>query len=606
MATENIQIDVNSQELQALIAQLNEAQAQLAAMEQAADEAANSMDKLGDEAAQAGRQVDAAGKEGADGMEGMGLAAGAAGIAIAGVAAAAALASAAIAKYTEETAEQKTQLNALLNQTDVFLESLGRTIIESEGVSRAMNVVSRAMNFAEGNMEGLASVITSVVNFALDALNIAIQTVIVGWTTLKTVLLVLDTGLTTIGTALLNVAAFSTRLQLAVVELSLAFGQGLLTVLQSVIEKFGQLIQAAAPVARVIGLDMTGALEAVEFASEGLDTVIGGLQTARTAAQGAAAGIAEFQSNANSAAVERIVANNTAIAEGYVWMGDALIAVDAAFNGYNNALEENIRLTEEAATAAGKNIDKIRAAQLALEKYQRALDAANGVKEPIKDLTPIDPKAQAEIIRVKAAGELQVLLDRQAEQARARMEREEAARAEDLDAYKTDLETRFELMRGFSVAYEDLSAEQRARLGKMTDAQAEAVGMTREAVTQIGASSAAAVTAAIASGEDAGKALKAAVGQELVSIGTGAIFKGAIQLASGQPQGALVTAAGIAAVAAGTAMGGGGASPSVAPPRAVGNSSNVSIQSNFGFVGDSRAAARDVAEVNRNAQRRGM
>jgi hypothetical protein len=201
---------------------------------------------------------------------------------------------------------------------------------------------------------------------------------------------------------------------------------------------------------------------------------------------------------------------------------------------------------------------------------------------------------------------LQRHLDEQARLTQERMAREEEARAANLEAFKADIEERYELLHGYSLAYEDMTDKQIQNTARMTDSQAKAIGFTRETMAQAGAASAVALAAAAGEGKSAADAMKAVIGQELVSVGTAAIFKGAIKTAGGNPMGLLETAAGVAAVAAGTAMGASkGASPSVPVSTTPGENQTTYTSVSFGFVGDRRAAGREVAEVQENANRRG-
>ena len=103
--------------------------------------------------------------------------------------------------------------------------------------------------------------------------------------------------------------------------------------------------------------------------------------------------------------------------------------------------------------------------------------------------------------------------------------------------------------------------------------------------------------------------MKKIIGQELVARGTAAIFSGAIKTATGNPIGLLEVGAGVAAVAAGTAMGASGgksASPSTPPSPRAGETQTQFTNVSFGFVGDRRAAGREVADVQEDARRRGL
>jgi len=208
------------------------------------------------------------------------------------------------------------------------------------------------------------------------------------------------------------------------------------------------------------------------------------------------------------------------------------------------------------------------------------------------------------------AARIQSLQDHLNDQARItsdRMAREESSRAESLASFKSDIEQRFELLNGYSLAYGEMTDKQIQNTAKMTDGEAAALGTAKTTFAEVGASSVAALATAAVEGKSAADAMKKIIGQELVSRGTAAIFSGAIKAAGGNPMGVAEAAAGTAAVAAGAAMGaaGGKKSPSVPMNRDAGRTSSVSVMNNFGFVGDRRATANEVADTTRSAQRRG-
>lgn len=208
---------------------------------------------------------------------------------------------------------------------------------------------------------------------------------------------------------------------------------------------------------------------------------------------------------------------------------------------------------------------------------------------------------------------LQAHLDEQARITADRMAREEAIRSQNLEAFKSDIEARYEMLHGFSISYEEMTNKQIQNISKLTDNQSKALGFTRTSFAEIGAASVTALATAAGEGKSAVDALKATIGQELVARGTAAIFDGVIKTAQGNPMGLAITAAGTAAVAAGAALGASGAkttatkkSPSTARQPAPGRNSDVSVMNNFGFVSDRRAVAREVADTTRTAVRRGQ
>jgi hypothetical protein len=599
MTTANINVDVNSRELTELINRLQAADKELDDLKGSANQAARAMNNLGDEASQAGRKVEAAGDAGAGGMDAMSLAGGAAGLAIAAVAAAAALAAAAIGKYAEETANQETQLNSLLNQTDAFLGTLGETIMESDGVKRAMGLLSTVMTVLTNNMDTIGAVISSIVNFGLEMLNRAIQIGVVGFTAYRLAVIAAEAMLQTMITGLLNLGGHISRATLAVAGLGLAFAEGLVKAMQLGIEKFGQLIEAIAPFAAKMGIDLSGVTASLGSMNEGLDTVVVGLQGVQDAATQQGLDIAARQTERLSR-LQTNLADSTAEA----WaeldvMGDRMIAVDATFQNANTTLGETVRLTDDLT-------DSVAAAARTVPGGLEGIGvAARGIFFTIRQGVAVFGEGVA--YAQQQAAELQTHLDGQASRTAERQAREEEARAESLEAFKTDIEERFELLHGYSLAYEEMTNKQIQNTAKMTDDQAKALGGAKTAFAEIGAASVAALAAAAGEGKSAADALKAVIGQELVARGTAAIFDGAIKIAGGNPMGFAIAAAGTAAVVAGTAMGASkGASPSTPPSTTPGESMTQYTSVNFGFVGDRRAAGREVADVQENAQRRGL
>lgn len=599
MSTASINVDVNSRELTQLIGQLQVADRELDDLKQSADQAARSMDNLGDEAAQAGRKVEAAGNAGAGGMGAMGLAAGAGAAAIAGVAAAAALASAAISKYAEETANQETQLNTLLNQTDTFISTLGATIMQSDGAKRVMSLLSGVITTLTNNMDTIGSVITTVVNFGLEALNRAIQIGIVGWAAYKIAVIGAEAMIQTIITGVLNLGGSITRATLAVAGLGLAFAEGLVSAMQMGIEKFGQLIEAIAPFAARMGIDISGVTTVLGNMNDGLEENVTSLRNLQAQAREEGIRIQGQQAERTARLNENYRESIEEVYQELDVMGDRMIAVDATFQNLNTNIEESVRVTDELATSTAEAAEVVSQSLGILETATRSIFGAvrQGVSSFGEGIAYVrDQSAQ-----------LQAHLDEQAAATQERMAQEEAARAASLEAYKADIEERFELLHGYSMAYEDMTNQQIQNTAKLTDNQAKALGFAKSTFAEVGAASAAALAEAAGRGESAGKAIKKVIGQELVARGTAAIFSGAIKAATGNPMGLAEAAAGVAAVAAGTAMGASkGASPSTPASTTPGQTQTQYTSVNFGFVGDRRAAGREVADVQEDARRRGL
>jgi hypothetical protein len=161
---------------------------------------------------------------------------------------------------------------------------------------------------------------------------------------------------------------------------------------------------------------------------------------------------------------------------------------------------------------------------------------------------------------------------------------------------------------------ENMSDKSINQLGNYSEGALEALGTLKSAGGDIAMGLASSLGEAALSGEKSGKEFKKMIGELLKSQGLALALQGAAALIPQPFNPAGNPVAGATMIGIGGAMmglsaafgGGGGASPSVSPPRAAGSSSSVSVQSNFGFVGDRRSAARDVAEVQRDATRRGL
>jgi len=108
------------------------------------------------------------------------------------------------------------------------------------------------------------------------------------------------------------------------------------------------------------------------------------------------------------------------------------------------------------------------------------------------------------------------------------------------------------------------------------------------------------------------RALRKALGQEMVIKGQALFAEGAATVIANPAKGALQIAGGIALQAAGRGFangggGGGGGRSNAAPRQAVTNQDITFIQqTQFGFVGDRRAATREIENINREALERGL
>jgi len=152
---------------------------------------------------------------------------------------------------------------------------------------------------------------------------------------------------------------------------------------------------------------------------------------------------------------------------------------------------------------------------------------------------------------------------------------------------------------------EKLNAAMEEQRKKMTDVAVSTASSLQTALLAVSSGSA----------KERKKALKKALGQELIQRGGALIAQGIGNAIALNPIGALQIAGGGSMVAAGAklgASGGGGSGGTPAakstPPAATTNTQNVTInqQTQFGFVGDRRAATREIEEINRRSMDRGL
>jgi hypothetical protein len=278
----------------------------------------------------------------------------------------------------------------------------------------------------------------------------------------------------------------------------------------------------------------------------------------------------------------------------------------------SDELEENTRLQRENNIARGeavKDIDAITQAQQAAEKAARSATLALyeffGMKPPgpvEKPEPPADPK-------IKAIRDL-IAAEQEAAERRAQITAVERAETDARhEEFRQGIEERFELLNGYTVNFEDLTTRQIAKLNQLDVEEARVLGNMRGHTEDMAAGTITALAGAAGAQTSALDAVKQSVGGMLVAKGTEAIFSGTIKSAQLNPMGVIEIGAGIAAVAAGTSLGGGGgggASPSVPPSTTPGSNQTTYTNVSMGFVGDRRAASREVADVNRNAMRRGL
>jgi phage-related tail protein len=206
---------------------------------------------------------------------------------------------------------------------------------------------------------------------------------------------------------------------------------------------------------------------------------------------------------------------------------------------------------------------------------------------------------------------------RRLEDAAREQARIEAAQRRETDQrheeFREQIEEKFQLLNGYTVAFEDLTTRQIARLNQLSTEETRFLGNMRGHTEDLAAGTIAALAGAAGAQTSALDAVKESVGQMLIAKGTEAIYSGTIKSVQLNPLGPLEIAAGVTAIAAGSSMSGkgagaaagAGASPSV-PSTTPGESMTQYTNVSFGFVGDRRQIGRDVADAQEDARRRGL
>lgn len=165
----------------------------------------------------------------------------------------------------------------------------------------------------------------------------------------------------------------------------------------------------------------------------------------------------------------------------------------------------------------------------------------------------------------------------------------------------------------------NLSKEMKNNLADMSEDGAASLGVLNGAMNDMAGGFGQALGSALMSGERVDKALKKALAGVLSSLGQTYLAQGAALLipppfnplgnpaAGGVMLGVGGLMLGLSAAFGGIGGGGGGGkkSPSVAASTTPGSNQTTYTSVSFGFVGDRRAAGREVADVQENANRRG-
>jgi len=363
--------------------------------------------------------------------------------------------------------------------------------------------------------------------------------------------------------------------------------------------------------------------------------------------------IQEFAMNA----LERIIQLFTAAATVALNFAEGILFVQIAIEDFNNSVNDSADRVDEFGNAIETDRDRLqqmsnsvvdlRESLQSLNFDQIAAEANAGTNGWIDYAGSVLEAARAHRVLRSSSGSG---VDEEAEKALAaaqliaagefkrveaikdatRMEGEARKAAQD-SAFEKEKEyqmLQLESQKEFLVAQAVLEAEfttmrneQRLAAQEAADAAMEAQQKKTIAITQSLAASTQKLALAASAGtaKERKKALKKALGQELLSRGGALIAQGIGNAIALNPIGALQIAGGASMVAAGAKLGGGGgggkggggAGGSTArstPAAATTNTQNVTINQStqFGFVGDRRAATREIEEINRRSMDRGL
>ena len=298
--------------------------------------AVKALDDVQDEAKKAEKAL-----QSMDAVKTAGLGAAAAGLAAVAVAAGAA--SQAVAAYAETNQGAADTLSGLSEGFNGMMESIGGAIFESDGFQRVMVTVSNVMNIVKANSEAIGNVISTVLSVAISGVVAVIDGAITAWHALKAAQVAFELVLHTVVAAFENMRLLLSQVSLAVIDLGLAFGQGLSGALQGAIDKMVTFIRFAEPLASYAGIDLSGAIATLEGYSAG----VGGATDSLVAMRASIAAVAEQVRADRQNNIDQL-------ADRYAEGAEDLVNI---WGQYNDALETTTGLTEgttEALEASGR------------------------------------------------------------------------------------------------------------------------------------------------------------------------------------------------------------------------------------------------------------
>ena len=295
---------------------------------------------------------------------------------------------------------------------------------------------------------------------------------------------------------------------------------------------------------------------------------------------------------------------------------------------------------EQAADGASNSVlnyasSLVEAARISSEVFGAASDI--GVPEPPRRRGRRDDSEECKLAlqeeffaaeREAQKTQQQQMMELLAEQEQARIDLiAQAAKAEEIEQ-SLIREKEFEAQMSHLVRMAEMEKAMRDQAGAQKLAGQEKLeadlAAQREKWTKFGQDAAStasrlALAASVGSAKERKKALKQALGQELITKGGALVATGIGNAIALNPKGALEIAGGVSMIAAGAKLaggggGGGGGKGAKTPPTnstpasATNNTQNVVINQNtsFGFVGDRRAATREIEQINERSIERGL
>ena len=326
-------------------------------------DAVQALNKVQAEAKDTAKALDKADAAGMD----MGKAMGAAAVGAAALAAAAAAVASSVAVFAERNQAASETLGGLSAQLGNMQASVGGAIFASQGFQEALGRVSQVMGFVEANADSIASVVSGALTFAIDTVVVSIDAWNTAVAAVKTTIVLSEAVLDGLATWVVNLSSDMTILTNAVIDFGLAFAEGFVGIMGQAVGAIASFVDAAAPIAALVGLDLGPAVEGLTGYQEGLTAAVDGLKAMRAAVAASTEEQRRLREETDLALQQR---NADRVEELGVIHEEYTAALDATANSQAHAVE-GLRQMGSAATATAGAV-----AALVAEVDKLALDAA--------------------------------------------------------------------------------------------------------------------------------------------------------------------------------------------------------------------------------------